>query len=158
MSLPPSGSSIDDSLFILLMNEAFSYLQTNVKGISQLEEKLKDLGKLTGRKYHELFSLRERLSKRQAISAQNAYIDALSFLSGQLWRSLFGKSADSLEKNVESSSEFMIWEDQPVYAKFLSVPKDFGDFSTASFTAGIIESVLENLSFVSNFSHTSCVN
>lgn len=131
------------------MNEAFSYLQTNVKGVSQLEQRLRDLGLQTGRKCLEIFAFRQRLFKRQtaAATSQNARIELLGWVSGEFWRWLFGKPADSLEKNTETEGEFMIWEDSPVYCTFNSVPKELGDFTTASFTAGIVQSVLTSYSF-----------
>ncbi len=137
MELPANAVAINDSLFTLLMNEAFGYLQSQVKSIPQLEERLKDLGLHTGRKCLELYGLRQRIYKRQT-----SLLELLGWLSGDFWRWLFGKAADSLEKNTEVEGEFMIWENAPVYCTFNSTPKELGDFSVASFTAGIVEAVL----------------
>ena len=82
---------INDALFTLLMKEAFSYLQTNVKGVSQLEQRLRDLGLQTGRKCLEIFAFRQRLFKRQtaAATSQNTRIELLGWVSGEFWRWLF---------------------------------------------------------------------
>lgn len=128
---------INSSFLVLLINEIMAYSQRHVENATELEERLKSLGNSIGIRALELMALRERHNRR--------YIDRialLSFLSNQFWKWFFGKPADSLEKNVENANEYMIWESCPSYCKYLSVPKDFGDFTVASLTAGILESIL----------------
>ena len=134
------------SFFIFLLNESMAYLQKGIQNVTELELKLKSLGHSVGLKMFELMAFREKHQKR--------YLDRialLSFVSNQFWKFVFGKQADSLEKNVEKSNEFMIWETCPLYCKYLTIPKELGDFTIASFTAGIIESVLMCSNQVTSF-------
>jgi hypothetical protein len=86
-------------------------------------------------------------------------------VSNNIWRQLFNKAADSLERSTENEDECkeksslfrkcviiildMIGEAMPVTNTFVSVPADMGDFNCASFIAGIIAGVLDSSKFVS---------
>jgi len=43
----------------------------------------------------------------------------------------------------------MIIDNDPSIERYISVPKDMGGLSCSSFTAGIVEAILDGLSFVS---------
>ena len=47
----------------------------------------------------------------------------------------------------------MIIDNDPPVERHISVPRDFSQLSCSSFTAGIVEAVLDGLSFVR---HTPC--
>ena len=64
-----------------------------------------------------------------------------------MWKSLFGKNADSLEKSVEGENEYMIHEKDPITNTFVSVPRDMGAVNVAAYIAGIIRGVLEGANF-----------
>jgi hypothetical protein len=66
----------------------------------------------------------------------------LQFVSTQVWKSLFGKVADSLEKSIDNDDEFMIVDHEPLTSTFVSVPSDFGQLSVDSYMSGIIAGVL----------------
>lgn len=102
--------------------------------------RLKALGKEVGLRAFELMNARDSPAVEREISV----IGMLAFVSNNLWKFLFGKCADSLEKNTENEYEYMIWENAPNYVKYTSLPKEMGAFTPASFTAGIIEVVLES--------------
>lgn len=64
-----------------------------------------------------------------------------------MWKSLFGKNADSLEKSNDSEKEYMIYDAEPVTNHFISVPADMGSLNCASYVAGIIAGTLECANF-----------
>lgn len=43
----------------------------------------------------------------------------------------------------------MIIDNEPAIERYISVPRDMSSLSCSSFTAGIVEAVLDGLSFVS---------
>lgn len=79
---------------------------------------------------------------------------------------MFGKPADAIEKSVQNEDECtlarpdswpanvitnkdMIIDNDPVVTRNISVPRDMSQLSCSSFTAGIVEAVLDGLGFVS---------
>ena len=71
----------------------------------------------------------------------------LQFVSTQVWRALFGKPADSLERSVENADEFMIVDNDPLTSTFCSVPADFGQLSVDAYMSGIVAGVLSGAGF-----------
>lgn len=74
-------------------------------------------------------------------------LELLTFVSSTVWKSLFGKVADSLEKSTGADDEYMIMDAEPVTNTFVSVPADMGNMNVAAFLAGVIAGVLEGASF-----------
>lgn len=131
------------SLLSFLMNEILSLFLQSATGMDQVERKIKDLGASVGIRAFEALAIREKFTKRE-----NTIAGMLTLISNQLFKSLFGRVADSIERNTENSTDFMIWENCPVHCQWLSpVPKDYGEFTPAVFTAGVIESVLNASNF-----------
>ena len=64
-----------------------------------------------------------------------------------MWKSLFGKPADSLERSIDHSDEFMIVDYEPLTSTYVSVPSDLGQLSVDSFLSGIIAGVLDAAGF-----------
>ena len=64
-----------------------------------------------------------------------------------VWKSLFGKSADSLEKAIGKENEYMIIDYEAITSTFVSVPADFGVFSPDSYISGIVAGVLDGAGF-----------
>jgi trafficking protein particle complex subunit 5 len=67
-----------------------------------------------------------------------------------LWKVLFGKVADSLEKSTEQEDEYMISDNELLLIKFISVPKEMSSLNCGAFVAGVLEAVLVGSSFVSD--------
>jgi hypothetical protein len=59
---------------------------------------------------------------------------------------------DALEKSVESANEYQIHEKDPLPNRFVSVPKDLGRFNCATYTAGIVNGVMNAAGFPCNVS------
>lgn len=74
-------------------------------------------------------------------------MNMLQFVSTQVWRSLFGKPADSLEKSIDNEGEFMIVDYEPLTSTFVSIPADFGQLSVDSYMSGIVAGVLNGAGF-----------
>lgn len=74
-------------------------------------------------------------------------MNILQFVSAQVWKSLFGKPADSLERSIDHADEFMIVEYEPLTSTYISVPSDLGQLSVDAFLSGIIAGVLDGAGF-----------
>lgn len=71
----------------------------------------------------------------------------LQFISSTVWKALFGKAADSLERSIDHVDEYMIVERDPITSTFISVPSDLGQFSADAYVSGIIAGILEGAGF-----------
>jgi hypothetical protein len=74
-------------------------------------------------------------------------MNILQFVCAQVWKALFGKSADSLERSIDHADEYMIVDYEPLTSTFVSVPSDFGQLSVDSYMSGIISGVLTGAGF-----------
>jgi trafficking protein particle complex subunit 5 len=96
-----------------------------------------------GLRLFELACFREKLVKRET-----KIVSMLSFIHSTIWKCLFGKSADSLEKSTEHDDEYMIIDNRALVNRFLSVPKDLGGrLNCAAYIAGIVHGVLDAAQF-----------
>jgi len=130
------------SAFAYLFSELVQYTQNRVSHINDLERRLTDIGVGVGVRLLESYSLRERSSKRET-----KLLGILSFVYSTIWKVLFGKQADSLEKSTEQEDEYMISDNQILVNRFISTPKDLGMLNCAAFVAGIVEGILEGAEF-----------
>jgi hypothetical protein len=93
------------------------------------------------------------------------FLPALVSIHTQVWKAVFGKPADAIEKSVSNEDECaslracavpvwsdiyadMIIDNDPSIERHISVPRDMSQLSCSSFTAGIVEAVLDGLGFV----------
>lgn len=74
-------------------------------------------------------------------------MNILHFISSNVWKSLFGKAADSLERSIDHADEFMIVDYEPITSTYVSVPADLGQLSADAYISGIIAGVLEGAGF-----------
>ena len=102
--------------------------------ISDIEQQLYTQGTGIGHKLLELQCLREKQGKGEG-KRQNRLIGILTFISSDVWKGLFGKAADSLEKSNEDEDEYMIHEAEPVTNQFVSVPQSMGNLNCAAFVS-----------------------
>jgi hypothetical protein len=79
-------------------------------------------------------------------------IAMLQFLHSFIWKSLFGRVADGLEKATDKEDEYYIYDREPITNRFISVPKEFSHFNCATFIAGIINGILDGAEFQSDVS------
>ncbi|KVH99665.1 NO signaling/Golgi transport ligand-binding domain-containing protein [Cynara cardunculus var. scolymus] len=93
------------SAFAYLFSELVQYNQTQVDNIGDLERRLEDAGYAVGARVLELLCHREKGNRRET-----RLLGILSFIHSTVWKVLFGKVADSLEKGTEHEDEYMISE------------------------------------------------
>eukprot|EP01117_Protostelium_nocturnum_P014159 TRINITY_DN5356_c0_g1_i3.p1 TRINITY_DN5356_c0_g1~~TRINITY_DN5356_c0_g1_i3.p1 ORF type:complete len:228 (+),score=59.72 TRINITY_DN5356_c0_g1_i3:789-1472(+) len=145
LSRPISKGKAEVSLsaFSFMFSEFIQYCIPRVTNTSELEKRLSEAGYTIGNRILELISFREKNYKRET-----KLISILTFISFTIWKLLFSKNADLLEKSTEEPDEYMITENQPLsLTKFISTPKDYQGFNCASFVAGIVEGILDAADF-----------
>ncbi|KAJ1817928.1 protein particle complex subunit [Coemansia sp. RSA 2598] len=124
--------------FAFVFAEIIRYSQNRVLGIQDLEAKLSEIGKRVGVRVFELTMWREKNVHRES-----RVLQTLVFLNTVVWRALFDKQADSLERSTESDDEYMITDNEPAILKYISVPKEMASFSPGAFISGIVEAIAE---------------
>jgi len=127
------------SAFSFLFSEVVQHSLKGITATQELERKLEDFGHGIGARMLEVCCHREKGSKRET-----KILGILQFISSTVWKTLFGKVADSLEKGTDHEDEYMIREKDPLVSRFISVPKDMGHLHCGSFICGIIKGVLDN--------------
>ncbi|KAK4537457.1 hypothetical protein CDCA_CDCA12G3482 [Cyanidium caldarium] len=125
------------SAFALLFAECIAYAQNRVLSVAELEYKLQQLGVDVGRRLLALVCLRERQVRRET-----RLLPVLRFITSTVWRYLFRKVADSLERVKDKNNEYMIVENDPLFTKYISVPSDLGDLNCNAFLAGMVMGML----------------
>jgi hypothetical protein len=128
--------------------------------------RLNTLGYRIGTRVLELMVWRAE-STSKTPKREIRFLPALMSIHTQLWRAVFGKPADAIEKSVENADECtlffllsyhcrssltsitdMIIDNDPPIERHISIPRDMSQLSCSSFTAGIVEAVLDGLGFV----------
>jgi hypothetical protein len=154
-------ADISKASFAFLFSEMIQYAQKQVSGIQDLEKKcvapssrthhprltgvdrLNTQGYAIGQRLLELLLFREgRTAKRET-----RVLGILQFIAQTVYRHLFGKAADGLEKSREHDDEYMLIDHDPVVNSYISVPKEMSQLNCAAFVAGIIEAVLDGSLF-----------
>ncbi|KAJ1978635.1 protein particle complex subunit [Dimargaris verticillata] len=113
------------------------YTQNRVEGIQGFEQKLNELGFGVGVRLLELTMWREKTIRREI-----RVLNILYFVHNVIWKALFGKQADALEKSTDNEDEYMICDNEPVASQFISVPKELAQFNCNAYVAGIVEGIL----------------
>ncbi|EIW65061.1 transporter particle subunit trs31 [Trametes versicolor FP-101664 SS1] len=139
-------AEVSSAAFAFLFSEVVQYTQKRVSGINDLERRLNTLGYRIGTRVLELMSWRTE-SASKAPKRETRFLPALMSIHTHVWRAVFGKAADAIEKSVENSDEYMIIDNDPPITRNISVPRDMSSLSCSSFTAGIVEAVLDGLGF-----------
>lgn len=145
------SAEISLSSFAFLFSEMIQYFQKKSSGIQDLESRLNLLGYHIGQRLLELTTVRDgKLAKRET-----KVLGVLQLIHSVVWRQMFGKQADGLEKSRDSEYEFMIIDNLPLISQFISVPKELSQLNCAAFAAGIIEAILDGYQFTAKVSaHT----
>ncbi|KAG9237720.1 putative CRAL-TRIO domain-containing protein C23B6.04c [Amylocarpus encephaloides] len=132
--------------FAYLFGEMVSYAQKRVTGIQDLEKRLNVQGHPIGLKLLDLLLLRE--PPRTQTRPLNI-IALLQFITTTLWRHVFSRPADALEKssNPDTPDEYMISDNEPLVNQYISIPKEMNQLNCAAYVAGIIEGVCDGAGF-----------
>ncbi|OCH92710.1 transporter particle subunit trs31 [Obba rivulosa] len=140
------AAEVSASAFAFLFSEMVQYTHKRVSGINDLERRLNTLGYRVGMRVLELMSWRAEGSAK-APKREIRFLPALMNIHTHVWRAVFGKPADAIEKSVQNPDEYMIIDNDPPITRHISVPRDMSSLSCSSFTAGIVEAVLDGLGF-----------
>jgi len=141
-SLSRGKQEVSLTAFALLFSEMVQYCQTRSNTVPELQQKLHDLGFQVGARMLDLVFVRDRASRRET-----KLLNVLLMIKSTLWKNLFGKEADKLERANDDEKTFYIIEKEPLVNRFISVPKDKGSLNCASFAAGIVEAALDGCNF-----------
>lgn len=110
-----------------------------------------DLGYDVGYRMLDLSAVREKKQTRET-----RVEPMLHYINSVVWKTLFGKVADSLQKSSQASNQYFIYEKDPLESRFISVPKNLGNLHCTYFTAGIIRGMLVAAEFVCGVSSFFC--
>jgi hypothetical protein len=147
-------TEVSASAFAFLFSEIVQYMQKRVSGINDLERRLNTLGYRIGTRVLELMAWRAE-SASKAPKRDIRFLPVLMSIHTNVWKAVFGKPADAIEKSVQNEDEYMIIDNDPVVTRSISVPRDMSQLSCSSFTAGIVEAVLDGLAGSRNCSQHS---
>lgn len=113
------------------------------------------LGYQVGSRLLELLPLRDSLYPTSSIRSPPPptrilrLLPILSYIHSTLYRYLFNRTADSLEKSTENEDEYMIGDDDMIITRGVEVPRDMSELSCGALVAGIVEAVMDGAGFVS---------
>ncbi|KAI8593468.1 TRAPP subunit trs31 [Geranomyces variabilis] len=136
------SNEVSLSAYAFLFCEMLSYATKKSSGIQDMEKKLSDFGYRVGIRSLELLVFRDRPNRRDT-----RLLNTLSFIHTNVWKTLFGRAADSLEKGTDNEDEYMISDNEPNVTKFIAVPKEMNQLSCGAFIGGIVEAVLDGCGF-----------
>uniref|UniRef100_A0A915DAS6 Trafficking protein particle complex subunit 5 n=1 Tax=Ditylenchus dipsaci TaxID=166011 RepID=A0A915DAS6_9BILA len=141
-SLSKGKNEVNLSTFALLFAEIIRYAQNKVNTVAELQEKLAEYGRFVGIRLIDIIVLREKSYKRDT-----KLLNVLLFIKSTVWKSLFNKEADKLERSNDDICKYFLIEKDPVVNAFISLPKDKSALNCASFVAGILEAFLTESNF-----------
>ncbi|XP_076066228.1 trafficking protein particle complex subunit 31 isoform X2 [Oratosquilla oratoria] len=141
-SLSRGRTEVSVAAFALLFSELVQYSHNRVSSVNELHNKLSELGQRVGVRMVEILFVRERNYKRET-----KLLNILLFVKETLWKSLFGKNADKLDRATDDERTYYLIEKEPLINKYISVPRDKSSINCAAFVAGIIEAVLNSTGF-----------
>lgn len=98
---------------------------------------------MIGQRLLELLLFREGRSAKR----ETRILGILQFIAQTVYRHLFNKPADGLERSHDKDDEYMLIDHEPVVNTYISVPKEISLLNCAAFVAGIIEAVLDGSLF-----------
>lgn len=102
-------------------------------------------GYTIGQRLLELLLWRDGRSAKR----ETRILGILQFITTTLYRSIFNKPADALEKSRDNEDEYMLIDNDPMVSSYISIPKEMSQLNCAAFVAGIIEAVLDGCLFPS---------
>lgn len=102
-------------------------------------------GYTIGQRLLELLLWRDGRSAKR----ETRILGILQFITTTLYRSIFNKPADGLEKSRDNEDEYMLIDHDPMVSSYISIPKEMSQLNCAAFVAGIIEAVLDGCLFPS---------
>ncbi|KAF2396865.1 trafficking protein particle complex subunit 5 [Trichodelitschia bisporula] len=131
--------------FAYLFVEMISYAQRRVTGVADLEKRLNLQGYPLGLRLLDL--LLTRTAPQPSTARPVRVLPLLQFITTTLWKHLFGRPADALERSAANAAEYMISDNEPLVNSYISVPREMSQLNCAAYVAGIIEGVCDGAGF-----------
>ncbi|KAI9718084.1 MAG: hypothetical protein M1812_004342 [Candelaria pacifica] len=130
--------------FAYLFGEMVSYAQKRVSGIQDLEKRLNVQGYSLGLRLLDLLLYREPPRSAQR---PTRILALLQLITTTLWKHLFARPADALERSKDKEDEYMISDNDPLVNQYISIPKEMSQLNCAAYVAGIVEGVCDGTGF-----------
>lgn len=143
----PRNDKVSLAAFSFLFCEMVQYTQKRVSDLGDLELQLNEFGYRMSHRILELVVWRDKLGRPKDV------LSCLIFINSHVWKALFGKPADSLEKSTEHENECMLFDadmisdNDPLVGRFVSIPKEMSFFSCGAFVGGIVQGILDASGF-----------
>jgi trafficking protein particle complex subunit 5 len=138
----PPRQSVSLSLFSFLFSELVQYNQNKIKNIGDFERRLEEAGYGVGQRVIEHIAVRDKMMRRET-----RVVNMLQYIHNTVWKFLFNKNADGLERSVDNEDEYMIYDNDALTNKFVSLPQDIGQLNCAAYLAGLISGILDSAKF-----------
>lgn len=122
----------------------------------RLRDRLNILGYRVGSRLLELLPLRDFVYPTSSLRSPPPptrtlrLLPILTYVHSSLYRYLFGRPADSLERSTDNEDEYMIGDDDMIITRGVEVPKEMSELSCGALLAGIVEAVMDGAGFVSS--------
>ncbi|KAF1989910.1 TRAPP I complex [Aulographum hederae CBS 113979] len=140
-------SELSRAAFAYLFVEMIAYAQKRVTGIADLEKRLNNQGYPLGLKLLDLLLLRSTVPSTPPTTRPTRILPLLQFITTTLWRHLFARPADALERSAANPAEYMVTDNAPLVNEYISVPREISSFNAAAFVSGIVEGVCDGAGF-----------
>ncbi|KAF2087993.1 TRAPP I complex [Saccharata proteae CBS 121410] len=144
------NAELSRAAFAYLFVEMIAYAQRRVTGIQDLEKRLNSQGYPLGVKMLDLLSSRSTtssLTSNPNPTRPTRILPLLQFITTTLWKHLFNRPADALEKSTASDTDYMITDNAPLVVEYVSTPKEMSSLNVAAFVAGVVEGVCDGAGF-----------
>ncbi|KAA8619095.1 Trafficking protein particle complex protein [Pyrenophora tritici-repentis] len=139
------NAELSRAAFAYLFIEMIAYAQKGAKDVGDLEQRLNTQGYPIGLRLLDL--LLSRTANPLASIRPTRILPLLQFIAQQLYRYLFGRPADALEKSGTDPGQYMLFDNEPMVNQYISLPKELSSLNCAAFVAGIIEGVCDGAGF-----------
>ncbi|KAF2197134.1 trafficking protein particle complex subunit 5 [Delitschia confertaspora ATCC 74209] len=139
------NAELSRAAFAYLFVEMISYAQKRVKGIADLEKRLNTQGYPLGLRLLDL--LLTRTANPLSSIRPTRILPLLQFIAQTLWRHLFGRPADALERSESDPGQYMLYDNEPLVNQYISTPREMSQLNCAAYVAGIIEGVCDGAGF-----------
>ena len=135
---------IPKQTFALLFSEIVQYCHQKSDTLDQFSQQLAEMGYPIGCTLLEVIEQNNTINYKRHTKA----VQALIQMKDQIWKYIFGYSADDLKQTVDDENCYMICDNSPFVTRYISHPQDIKKvFNCNSFVAGIVQGILNSAGF-----------
>ncbi|KAK3213779.1 hypothetical protein GRF29_28g965440 [Pseudopithomyces chartarum] len=139
------NAELSRAAFAYLFIEMINHAQKHAKDVGDLEKRLNNQGYPIGIRLLDL--LLTRSANPLASIRPTRILPLLQFIAQTLYRHLFGRPADALERSNEDQAQYLLFDNEPMVNTYISLPRELSSLNCAAFVAGIIEGVCDGAGF-----------